>query len=635
MIKKEEERGNMNVKLKRKVVSGALLCTICAYSMPVFAFSKEETVYTKLDKDGKNYSTIVSTHLKNEEETEWIKDMTDLFNVENTKGEEEFKQEGNSLVWKADKKDIYYQGESQKELPIACCVTYELDGKELSAEEIVGKTGKVKVTIHYTNKEEHIVTINGKEQKLYTPFVAVAGTVIPNDKNKNIEISNGKVINDGSKTLVMGVSMPGLQESLNISNEEMLIPDDIEISMEATDFELGNIVTFVTPKVLEEEDLKFLDKLEEVYQQVDMVETAGNQIEEGSTALASGSAELVLGSKKLNEGSQVAYQGAKQMREEVEKATKQLVNDKKEVLDDATLSQIGEQAKQSAVLNDTQEQAIGNKAQAQAIQMIKEQKTIIGQEAANQVGTLLLTAEQKQKIEASVKVGLEANSNYQALPVNQQEMILQFSKSSAIMAAEETARETAKQVANMTAQNVAVKVAGEVANSTAQTVAGEVSTQVAQITAMTTAKQVANQVKTQAQNQVVSQMNTLGDGLSQLTNGLGDLKNGTNSLQQGASELQVGANTLEEGVEKFNKEAIERICDYMNGDVREVHERVEKLIELSKDYNHFTMLNGECDGEVKFVMIIDAIKRAQVEQENKEDTVFLNEKREKEKESTR
>lgn len=625
----------MNVKLKRKVVSGALLCTMCAYSMPVFAFSKEETVYTKLDKDGKNYSTIVSTHLKNEEETEWIKDATDLFNVENTKGEEEFKQEGNSLVWKADKKDIYYQGESQKELPIACCVTYELDGKELSVEEIVGKTGKVKVTIHYTNKEEHIVTINGKEQKLYTPFVAVAGTVIPNDKNKNIEISNGKVINDGSKTLVMGISMPGLQESLNISNEEITIPDDIEISMEATDFELGNIVTFVTPKVLEEDDLKFLDKLEEVYQQVDMVETAGNQIEEGSTALASGSAELVLGSKKLNEGSQVAYQGAKQMREEVEKATKQLVNDKKEVLDDATLSQIGEQAKQSAVLNDTQKQAIGNKAQSQAIQIIQEQKTIIGQEAANQVGTLLLTAEQRQKIEASVKVGLEANSNYQALPVNQQEMILQFSKSSAIMAAEETARETAKQVANMTAQNVAVKVAGEVANSTAQTVAGEVSTQVAQITAMTTAKQVANQVKTQAQNQVVSQMNTLGDGLSQLTNGLGDLKNGTNSLQQGASELQVGANTLEEGVEKFNKEAIERICDYMNGDVREVHERVEKLIELSKDYNHFTMLNGECDGEVKFVMIIDAIKRAQVEQENKEDTVFLNEKREKEKESTR
>lgn len=625
----------MKFKLKRKIISGTLLCTMCAYTMPVFAFSKEETVYTKLDQEGKKYSTIVSTHLKNEEEAEWLNDMTDLLNIENTKGEEEFKQEGNSLVWKADKKDIYYQGESQKELPITCSVKYELDGKELSAEEIAGKTGRVTVTIHYTNKEEHMVIIHGKEEKIYTPFVVVAGTVIPNDKNKNIEISNGKMINDGSKTLVMGMAMPGLQQSLAISKEELAIPEEIQITMEATDFELGNIITFVTPKVLEEEDLTFLDQLEEVYQQIDTVETASNQIEEGSTALANGSAELALGSKKLSEGSQVAYQGAKQMKEEVEKATKQLANDKKEVLDDATLSQIGEQAKQVAMLNPAQKEAIGNGAQAQAVQMIQGQKAEIGQEAANQVGALTLTAEQKQKIEASVKAGLEANSNYQALPEAQKEMILQFSKSSAITAAESTARETAKQVANGTAQTVAVEVAGKVANSTAQTVAGEVSTQVAQTTAMTTAKQVANQVKTQAQNQVVSQMNTLGDGLSQLTNGLGDLKNGTNSLKQGANELQVGANTLEEGIKKFNKEAIEKICNYMNGDVKEVHERVEKLIELSKDYNHFTMLNGECDGEVKFIMIMDAIKRDQEEEANKEDTVLLDEKREKERESTK
>ena len=625
----------MKFKLKRKIISGTLLCTMCAYTMPVFAFSKEETVYTKLDKEGKKYSTIVSTHLKNEEEAEWINDMTDLLNIENTKGEEEFKQEGNSLVWKADKKDIYYQGESQKELPITCSVKYELDGKELSAEEIAGKTGKVTVTIHYTNKEEHMVIIHGKEEKIYTPFVVVAGTVIPNDKNKNIEISNGKMINDGSKTLVMGMAMPGLQQSLAISKEELAIPEEIQITMEATDFELGNIITFVTPKVLEKEDLTFLDQLEEVYQQIDTVETASKQMEEGSTALANGSAELALGSKKLSEGSQVAYQGAKQMKEEVEKATKQLANDKKEVLDNATLSQIGEQAKQMAMLNPVQKEAIGNGAQAQAVQMIQGQKAEIGQEAANQVGALTLTAEQKQKIEASVKAGLEANSNYQALPEAQKEMILQFSKSSAITAAESTARETAKQVANGTAQTVAVEVAGKVANSTAQTVAGEVSTQVAQTTAMTTAKQVANQVKTQAQNQVVSQMNTLGDGLSQLTNGLGDLKNGTNSLEQGANELQVGANTLEEGIKKFNKEAIEKICDYMNGDVKEVHERVEKLIELSKDYNHFTMLNGECDGEVKFIMIMNAIKRDQEEEANKEDTVLLDEKREKERESTK
>lgn len=625
----------MKVKGKRKIISGALLCTMCAYTMPVLAFTKEETVYSKLTKEGENYSTLVSTHLENDEKADLLKDMTDLLKIENTKGEEEFSQEGDSLVWKADKKDIYYQGESQKELPIVCHVKYELDGKELSAEEIVGKTGIVTVTIHYTNKEEHSVIVNGKEEKMYTPFVVVAGTVIPNDKNKKIEISNGKVVNDGSKSLVMGMAMPGLQESLKIGKEEVEIPEEIQITMEATDFELGNIITFVTPKVLEEEDFKFLDKLEEIYQQVDTVEVASSQIEEGSTALAEGSSKLALGSKKLNEGSTVAYQGAKQMKQEVEKATKQLKNDKKEVLDEATLNQIGEQAKQSAILNQTQKEAIGNGAKTQSIQMMQAQKEEIGKKAESQVSSLSLSLQQKQQIEASVKAGLEANSNYQALPVAQQEMILQFSKASAITVAEETARETAKQVANRTAQTVAVEVAGSVANQTAQTVAGEVTTQVAQTTAVTTAKQVANQVKAQAQNQVISQMNTLGDGLSQLTNGLGDLKNGTSSLQQGASELQVGANTLEEGVKQFNEKAIEKICDLINNDVKDGHERVEKLIELSKEYNHFTMLNGECKGEVKFVMIMDAIKKEQEEENNKEEAIMQSEDKENEKESTK
>ena len=149
---------------------------------------------------------------------------------------------------------------------------YELDGKEVKAEEIIGKTGNVTVTIQYKNKKEHMILINGKEEKMYTPFVVVAGTAISNDKNKNIKISNGKVINDGSKTWVLGIAMPGLQESLNIDKAEMDLPSDIIISMEATDFELGNIVTFVTPKVLEEEDLQIFDKLDNIYHQVDTLE---------------------------------------------------------------------------------------------------------------------------------------------------------------------------------------------------------------------------------------------------------------------------------------------------------------------------------------------------------------------------
>jgi putative membrane protein len=97
-------------------------------------------------------------------------------NIKNTNGDEKFSQNGNSLIWDAQKHDIYYQGESENELPISCSVKYELDGEEISAKDIAGKSGKVKVTINYENKSENLVNINGKTQKLYTPFVVVAGT---------------------------------------------------------------------------------------------------------------------------------------------------------------------------------------------------------------------------------------------------------------------------------------------------------------------------------------------------------------------------------------------------------------------------------------------------------------------------
>lgn len=616
----------MNTKIKTKIISSTLLCTICVYCTPVLAFTKDETVYSKMNNKGENYQTIVSTHLQNNDQLELINDISDLLNIQNTNGEEEFTQEGNSLVWKANKKDIYYQGESQKDLPIECNIKYELEGKEISAEEIIGKTGAIKITLQYHNKEEHIVSINGQNQKMYTPFVVVAGTVLKNDKNKNIEISNGKIINDGSKTFALGIALPGLQESLNRNDTDFEIPNNIELTMDATDFELGNIVTFVTPKVLEDTDLTFLDNLGEISNKVNTLEQASNQIQAGSITLAEGTNQLDLGAKELKEGTSSAYSGAKQIKSEVTKATKQLANNKTETLDEHTLNMIGEQAKQSATLSDVQKAQIGSQAQSVAIQTIQNQKAEIGEKAANQVSSLSLTAEQKQQIANHVKLGLESNSNYQTLPADQQAIVLQFSQSSAISASETTVKQTAKQVANVTAQTVAEEIAGNIANSTAQLVAQSTAIQTAQTTATTVSKQVVEQVKSQAQKQVVTQMSTLEEGLEQLTNGLSNLKNGSNSLQNGVSELNKGASTLAEGIKTFHEDGIKKICDYINGDIQDVNERVEKLIELSKDYQTFTMLNGENKSNVKFIMITDALKKQENHDNKKEQAILPTQK---------
>lgn len=114
---------------------------------------------------------------------------------------------------------------------------YELDGNEVEAKDIVGKTGKVKITLEYTNNEVHTVKVNEKNVKMYTPFVVVAGTIFDNTENSNIKISSGKVIENGNKTIAIGLAVPGMQESLGISSDKFNIPSNIEFEMDAKDFE--------------------------------------------------------------------------------------------------------------------------------------------------------------------------------------------------------------------------------------------------------------------------------------------------------------------------------------------------------------------------------------------------------------
>jgi membrane protein-like protein len=658
----------MNNKVISKIISGTLLCSMVGYTLPVFAYTKDETVYSKMDSNGKNYKTIVSTHIKNTENADLINDLSDLLNVKNTSGDENYTQDGNKFVWNANKNDIYYQGESSKELPIECNVKYELDGKELSANEIAGKSGKVKITLQYTNKEERTVDINGKKVKMYVPFVVVAGTIIENENARNIEVSSGKVVDDGSKTVVVGMAMPGLQESLGLSDDEVEIPSNVEITMDATNFETSSIMSYVTPKVLEEDDLKVFDNLDEIYGQVNTLQTSMNQIQDGANTLKDGTTQLATGANTLKDGVTTAYNGAQTISSEVAKSTQSLKNDKSEALDSKTLESIKKQAAESSKLTDEQKAQIKAQAQTSAV-LTDEQKAQIKAQAAQRAKLTegqkaeitalakqgaVLTEKQKAQITEKAKDGAQlteaqktaiitnAQANYPAITEAEKTLLIVTAQNTATQTAVNTAlataENTAKQTAVATALNVAQQVATQTAETTAVETAQQIATQTAVTTALTTAqstatttamqtsttvaKQVGNQAKKTFTNQVVSQMNTLGNGLNQLTSGLSELNNGATTLANGTNQVNDGATTLAEGIKTFNEEGIKKICNYINGDVKDLTTRVQKLTDLSKDYNNFTMLDGENDGEVKFIMIAEAVKKQEDSEQNKEEAVL-------------
>ena len=698
-------KNKMNNKVISKVISGTLLCSMVGYTLPVFAYTKDETVYSKLDNEGNNYKTIVSTHIENKENAELINDISDLLNIKNTSSDATYTQDGNKFVWNANKSDIYYQGETSKELPIECKIKYELDGKEVSSNEIAGKSGKVKVTVQYTNKEERTVDINGKKVKMYVPFVVIAGTIIENENARNIEVSSGKVIDDGTKSVVVGMAMPGLQESLGLSKNDVEIPSNVEITMDATNFETSSIISYVTPKVLEEDDLKIFDKLDDVYSQVNTLQKSMNQIQDGANTLADGTTELANGANTLKDGVTTAYNGAQTISSEVAKSTQSLKNDKTEALDNATLETIKKQAAESSKLTETQKTQI--KAQAQTSSVLTEaqkaqitaqakEKAVLTETQKSQITaqakqSAILTQAQKDAITAQAKQSavltqtqkdaITAQAKQSAVLTEKQKAAIisnaqksyttqltetekaliiataqstatQTAVTTALTTAQNTATQTAVTTALTTAQNTAtttavataLETAQQIATQTAVTTALETAQQIATQTAVTTAlttaqstatttamqtsttvaRQVGNQAKKTFTNQVVSQMSTLGNGLKELTSGLSQLNEGASTLANGTTQVNEGANTLAEGIKTFNEEGIKKICNYINGDVKNLTSRVEKLADLSKEYNNFTMLDGKNNGEVKFIMIADAVKKQEESEQNKEEAILNN-----------
>ena len=285
---------------------------------------KEETVYVKTDANGEEKSVIVSDWLKNFSGEAKIKDATDLTDVENVKGNETYKRgKKNNITWNANGNDIYYQGSSDKNLPVSMKVTYYLDGKEIKPKDLIGKSGKVKIHYEYENHSEVTKTINGKQTTIYTPFTMITAAILNTDNFSNVKAKNGKVISDGSKHIVIGVAMPGLADSLNLKNTSIGsnfdIPEDFEITADVEDFQMTVTATVANSDTLSEFGLDDAADLSELTDSLKDLENATDKLCDGSGDLVKGIEKLVTASGKLKSGSKQLATSTKQLASGLDK----------------------------------------------------------------------------------------------------------------------------------------------------------------------------------------------------------------------------------------------------------------------------------------------------------------------------
>lgn len=297
----------MNLNHTVKVVGSVLLSAVMAGSMmPVTVFAqsndenpteKTETVYSVLNSDGSISDTIVSSWLHDEDGINNIKETLNLTDVKNIKSNEKPSKDGNTYTWNAKGNDVYYEGTATKQLPVSVKIRYELDGQEISANDIQGKSGHLKLTISFTNNYSQVKNINGKSIVIHPSYLAGGMLNMSTGKFSNVKCESGKIVNDGTNEMLAFANIPGLNETLKSAgldkvNNQLGISDDVTVEADVNNFDLGSIMVGMTNEIDLASELGEIGSVSELTDGIDQLIEADDQLIDGSKQLYDGTTQL-------------------------------------------------------------------------------------------------------------------------------------------------------------------------------------------------------------------------------------------------------------------------------------------------------------------------------------------------------
>lgn len=297
----------MNLNHTVKVVGSVLLSAVMAGSMmPVTVFAqsndenpteKTETVYSVLNSDGSISDTIVSSWLHDEDGINNIKETLNLTDVKNIKSNEKPSKDGNTYTWNAKGNDVYYEGTATKQLPVSVKLRYELDGQEMSAKDMEGKSGHLKLMISFTNNYSQVKNINGKSIVIHPSYLAGGMLNMSTGKFSNVKCESGKIVNDGTNEMLAFANIPGLNETLKSAgldkvNNQLGISDDVTVEADVNNFDLGSIMVGMTNEIDLASELGEIGSVSELTDGIDQLIEADDQLIDGSKQLYDGTTQL-------------------------------------------------------------------------------------------------------------------------------------------------------------------------------------------------------------------------------------------------------------------------------------------------------------------------------------------------------
>lgn len=618
---------------------------------------KKETVYVEMNADGTVTKTTVSDVLKVKGKDN-ISDVSDLTDITNISGDEAFTTDNGKLIWENKGKDISYQGTTTKSAPIDIKVSYYLDDKEISPEDLAGKSGKVKIVYDYTNNSKEVA---GN----FVPFITLTGMIL-DDNFSNVTVDNGKVVDYDDNKIVVGYAAPGFKDNLLDTIDkakdyisDIDIPESVTITADVKDFSMDMALTVATSE-LGDIDLKDTFDFSDIEEKMDELKDGTDELVNGATKLNNGANELKSGSSKINSGAS-----------DIAKYTSTLSDGTKELLgkysifnqsllealasaDDgagklnkgakdlssglATAKAAFEDTKKSQGLNNgakalnkgAKEANAGVKQLAQTLQGTPSsiQTQIDGIIAKLNAATGGLISSEKvlnqivEGINGAVTKGMDLNTVLTAkgLDVNTYYTLLQAYYSVQTL---ESVKSTFEAQISASAADIQKLLAGmdslEAGTTSLSSGVTKLYSGIKQLNtgAATLAKGTADlksgtgELKSKigaASPQIKSGIGTVNSGASQISDGAKTLAAGTKTLDNGIVTLANGTKDLKDGTIKLNKEGISKITEIFGEDTKDAVNKIEDVLNAGKKYNSFSGINSDMSGDVKFIFKTAEIK---------------------------
>jgi putative membrane protein len=267
---------------------------------------KNETVYVLLSSDGTllNQRIVNRIYDSQDHDAALIVDYGEYLHVENMVADAAPQVEDNRLLWESSllsEADLYYEGLIDKDLPLSVSISYYLDDQAISAADLAGKNGPLKIILTFNNNlnyeepvsyYDHADNLVTKSETNYVPLLVQGTFSVDLNRFANIEVQDGNTIITGQSAAVNFMSFPYPESS-------------ITLNMDGSDIELDKITFVVSPQMPPLPVIDIEDELLQMLEGVSLLSGGIRELSNGADQLLQGLVRFQAESDKMLENSEM------------------------------------------------------------------------------------------------------------------------------------------------------------------------------------------------------------------------------------------------------------------------------------------------------------------------------------------